>query len=160
MKQVAWKQARKNIENSTLDVQKKFKIGYKITPKSNKPLQATSSTRIYPAAPMVLQGGPEVPKWTRRVLPRCQNGLLGFQNGSAEPPKWQLRGAKGPAAEGVPLNIFRFRHVWGISTSICDCSIGPDATLELPGTSKFFEKPLGYIDSEIYKKSKKTINAP
>ena len=30
--------------------------------------------RVHPVALMGLQGGPEVPEWHPRVLPRCQNG--------------------------------------------------------------------------------------
>ena len=36
-----------------------------------------------------------------RVLPSCQNGLPGCQNEGTKPAQWQLRGTKGPAAEGV-----------------------------------------------------------
>ena len=50
------------------------------------------------------------------VLPRCQNGPPGYQNGGTEPPKWQLQGARGLAEEGalkvisvfnLPMPVFR-----------------------------------------------------
>ena len=59
----------------------------------------------HPAAPMVLQRCPEVPKWSPRVLQRCQNGPPGCQNGGPKPREWQLRGAKAPAAEGVAKKL-------------------------------------------------------
>ena len=39
--------------------------------------------------------GPEVPKWPPRVLPRCQNDPP-----VSQPPRWQLRGAKGAGGTG------------------------------------------------------------
>ena len=66
----------------------------------------SGSPRVHPAAPMVLQGGPEVPKLFPRVLPRCQNGLPACKNGGTEHPTWQPWGnKKGAAAEDVALKI-------------------------------------------------------
>ena len=62
---------------------------------------------------MVLQGGPEVPKWLPKVLPRCQNGSQNVRkdaprprpNGDPAKPKGAKK--KGPAAEGVAFKIRR-----------------------------------------------------
>ena len=43
--------------------------------------------RIHPAAPMVLQRGPEVPEWLPRVLPKCKDGPLGCSRGGKMVPR-------------------------------------------------------------------------
>ena len=62
-------------------------------------------TRVHPAAaPMVLQGGPEVPKWLPKVLPRCQNGFQHVEKVAPRPqmtPKWRSREAKGSKKDGA-----------------------------------------------------------
>ena len=66
VKKVPWKQARKEIEISSLSAQKAFKRGPQINPKSMKILFRTP--RVHPAAPMVLQGAPEVLKWFPKTI--------------------------------------------------------------------------------------------
>ena len=54
---------------------------------------------------MVLQGGPEMPKWPPRVLPRCQNGSQNVKMETPSTPNGNPEEPKGPAAEGVALKI-------------------------------------------------------
>ena len=69
--------------------------------------------RVHPAAPMVLQGGPKVPTWPPKVLPRWQNGPPRCSRGAKicsqivhQAPKMVIPGSQqGPAAESVALKI-------------------------------------------------------
>ena len=74
-KQITWKQARTK-QSQGFWIQKLIYTGPKITPKSIETLETTIS------CPSCC-GGPEVPKWPPRVLPRSQFFLL---NGNTEPP--------------------------------------------------------------------------
>ena len=94
-------------------------------PKSTRNLWKSRSglPRVHPAAPKVLQSGPEMPKCFPRVLPRCQNGPQGITLEAPNPPnsnRQKLKGShcfqpslpngnprsqKGPAAEGVAHKI-------------------------------------------------------
>ena len=51
--------------------------------------------RVHPAAPKVLQGGPEMPKWFPRVLPRCQNNHQGTKLEAPSPPNGNRQELKG-----------------------------------------------------------------
>ena len=55
------KTSPKQIEMSSVGEQKALKMNPKIIPKSLKILFRITS-RVHPAAPMLLQGGPEIPK--------------------------------------------------------------------------------------------------
>ena len=73
--------------------------------------------RVYPATPMVLQGGPEVPKWPPKVFRKCQNCFPRWSRDAKMAPRMSKRthqgpqmatprSSRGPAAEGVALKIF------------------------------------------------------
>ena len=66
---------------------------YKQVPTSlpNRPKSCYLPPPVHPAAPMDLQGGPRVPKWSPKVLHRCQNGILESQKGGTKLSKWQPR---------------------------------------------------------------------
>ena len=63
VQKVSWKLAENKVESSSLGAQKAFEIRPKIIPKSKK----SGPQRNHPAAPMSLQGAPEVTKWFPRV---------------------------------------------------------------------------------------------
>ena len=119
-----------NVENSNQkainnDLERSLKIKRfatlfepdKQVPKSlaNRQKSCHLQLRVRPAAPMVLQGSPEVPKWPPKVLPRCQNGSPRCSRdekmaprmskrkhrGSQMVPKWRSREAKGGKKEGA-----------------------------------------------------------
>ena len=87
---------------------------------------------------MVLQGGPEVPKWLPEVLPRRQNGHPRCSRGAKMAPRMSKRrhqaspmaiprSQKGPAAEGVALKIFSGsedfqQHVWRLVSFCASCA--------------------------------------
>ena len=65
-KKMTWIQARtKKQDFKLLGFKKLIYTGPKISPKSCK-----LPSRVHPAAPMVLQGGPKMPKWLPRLRPR------------------------------------------------------------------------------------------
>ena len=80
------KQARKQMEMSSLGAQKAFKIRSQKHPKINENPVPDSLESI-----LLLP-------WSSKVLPRCQNGFPGCQNGGTKPPngnRKELKGAVG-----------------------------------------------------------------
>ena len=119
------KSSQKSIKNieTKLEVKQFFKYfgawKHKQVQKSvqNRLKSCYLQLRVHPAAPMVLQGGPEVRKWPPKVLPRCKNGSPRCSRGAKMAPRRSKtmhqgpqmaipQNTKGPAAEGVALKRF------------------------------------------------------
>ena len=99
MKQVTWKQARKQTVNSSLEANQAFNIV------SQNHSKIYSNPVNYDLESILLL------PWSSSLNapPGCARGAKMVPQGAkmeAPSPPWQLRGAEEPAAEGVGLQIF------------------------------------------------------